>query len=64
MGHVTIDVTIAGFKGQHQLRHILIDTGASYSVFAEDILKAIGAYKLPAKIPLELGDGKVVQADA
>jgi len=64
MGHVTIDVAMAGSRGQHQLRNILIDTGAGYSVFAEDILKAIGAHELPAKIPLELLDGKVVHADA
>ena len=64
MGHVTIDVSISGSKGEHRLEGILIDTGASYSVFSEAILKDIGAFKLPAKVPIELGDGKIVQADA
>ena len=64
MGHVTTDVTIIGSKGEHKLKDILVDTGASYSVFSEEVLKEIGASKLPVKVSVELGNGRVIQADA
>lgn len=64
MGHVAIDVTVISSKGEHKLKNVLIDTGATYSVFSEEVLKDIGAFKLPIKVPVELGDGRIVQADA
>jgi len=64
MGHISVDVTITGSRGEHKLSNILIDTGATYSVFLEEILKDIDASKLPTKVSIELGDGRVIQADA
>lgn len=64
MGHTIVDVVIIGPKGERELKGILVDTGATYSVFSEEVLKDIGASKLPAKVPVELGDGRVIQADA
>ncbi len=64
MGHITVDVTITGPGGEHRLKNILIDTGATYSVFLEEVLKDIGAFKLPTKVSIELGDGRVIQANA
>jgi len=64
MGHTIVDVVIIGPKGERELKGILVDTGATYSVFSEEVLKDIGVSKLPAKVPVELGDGRVIQADA
>jgi len=64
MGHTIVDVVIIGSKGEHGLRGMLVDTGATYSVLSEEVLKDIGASRLPAKVPVELGDGRIIQADA
>jgi predicted aspartyl protease len=64
MGHVYMDVILKGEKGKEKLEKVIVDTGATYSFFEEDLLKKIGAQKLPFEKEIELGDGKRVKAKA
>ena len=64
MGHTYVDIVIIGSKGEHQLRNIMVDTGATYSVIPEEILEAVGSSKLPGKVSLELGNGRAIEADS
>jgi len=63
MGHVYIDIFVKGEKGKEKIEKILVDTGATFTFLEEEILKKIGASKLPTQIEVELGDGKRVLAD-
>ncbi|MEO0228345.1 MAG: aspartyl protease family protein [candidate division WOR-3 bacterium] len=64
MGHLYADILIKGKKAKVQLRRVLIDTGATYTVLPGHILKKIGAPKIPGEIKIELGNGKRVKAKA
>ncbi len=64
MGHVSVDVSVIGTKGRRNLKGLIVDTGATYTVLSREVLEAIGALKLPGKFPLKLGDGRSVEADA
>lgn len=64
MGHVYMNVILKGEKGEKELKNVTVDTGATFSFVEEDVLKEIGAPKLPSKTEIELGDGKKVLADA
>ncbi len=54
---------VRGARGEAVLSHILVDTGASYTVLPEDVVERVGAWLLPHRVALELGDGRVVEAN-
>lgn len=64
MGHLHTDITVRGSKAAVKLKNVLIDTGATYTVLPEELLKKIGASPIPAKVEVELGNGKKVKAKA
>lgn len=64
MGHTYIEITLFGAEGEHKEKGVMVDTGATYTMLPEEVLKNIGAFKFPGKVPLELGDGRTVEADA
>ena len=63
MGHVYADIIVRGRIGEILLKNIIVDTGASYTVLDKNIVEKIGAWFIPYKIDLELGDGRIVKAD-
>ncbi len=63
MGHVYADVKVKGAKDEVTLKGVIVDTGASYTALPEDVVEGVGAWLLPHRISLELGDGSVVEAD-
>lgn len=62
MGHLFTDIILRGAKAERELKNVLIDTGATYTVLPADILEEIGAWGPLPEIDLELGDGKKVRA--
>jgi len=44
MGHLYIDMTIRGNKATVELKSVLVDTGATYTVLPEKILEEVGAW--------------------
>jgi predicted aspartyl protease len=58
------DIKITGKKISKTIKRILIDTGASYTVLPKDILRQVGAFELPARFYLYLGNGKKVLASS
>jgi predicted aspartyl protease len=64
MGHVYMSIIVKGKKGEEKLENVVVDTGATYTFLEGEVLKKIGALKLPTQIEVELGDGKKVLADA
>lgn len=64
MGHLRVDIAVRGSKTVLRLKGVLIDTGATYTVLPEDLLKKVGASPIPAKVEVELGNGKKVKAKA
>ncbi|MFQ6095614.1 MAG: retroviral-like aspartic protease family protein [Candidatus Bathyarchaeia archaeon] len=56
-------MSVRGERGEVKLENVLVDTGATYTVLPEKLLWDIGAVKIPPyKAPLELGDGRKVEA--
>jgi predicted aspartyl protease len=54
---------VRGNKTKTKLKKVLINTGATYTVLPEDILKEVGAWgPLTEEVEVELGDGKKVKA--
>jgi HJR/Mrr/RecB family endonuclease/predicted aspartyl protease len=64
MGHLHTDIVIRGNKAQTELKNVLIDTGATYTVLPESTLREIGASRIPGESEVELGNGKKVKAKA
>lgn len=64
MGHLYTDMTVRGSKSSARLKNVLIDTGATYTVLPESVLKKIGAARVPTEIQVELGNGEKVKAKA
>jgi len=64
MGHIYTDITVRGNKGSIELKNVLIDTGATYTVLPEDVLKQIGASPIPGYVEIKLGDSKKVKCKA
>lgn len=64
MGHLYTDIVVRGSKGAKELKNVLIDTGATYTVLPENVLEEVGASKIPTKVEVELGNGKTIEADA
>jgi predicted aspartyl protease len=63
MGHVFVDIVVKGSRGEEKLEKVLVDTGASYTVLDLDIVERVSAWRIPFRISLELGDGRVVEAE-
>ena len=61
MGHVYVDAVLVGPRGQMELRNMLVDTGATYTMLEEGKLVAVGALG-PLTANVELSDGRVVEA--
>ena len=64
MGHLHTDMTVRGNKAAVELKSVLIDTGATYTVLPKKVLDEVGAGEIPTKIDVELGNGKKVKAKA
>ena len=64
MGHLYADMTVRGSKASVQLKKVLIDTGATYTVLPEEILEEVGAWGPMPEVEVELGNGEKVKAKA
>lgn len=64
MGETRVDLIIKGEKGQEVIKDVLVDTGASFSFLPKDRLERAGAFLLPEKTKVELGNGERVEAEA
>jgi predicted aspartyl protease len=64
MGYLYTDMTIRGSKAAVELKNVLIDTGAIYTVLPEEILEQAGAARIPTEVEIELGNGERVKANA
>jgi len=59
LGTFQYPLTLVGPSGEVDVE-ALVDTGATYSVFARETLEHIGVAPID-KMPFELGDGRVVE---
>jgi len=64
MGHLYTDVTVKGSKTALELKNVLVDTGATYTVLPEEVLEEVGAWGPMPDIEVELGNGEKVKARA
>jgi predicted aspartyl protease len=64
MGHLHTDMTVRGSKAAVELKNVLIDTGATYTVLPEEVLEQVGAARIPTEVEVELGNGETVKAKA
>ncbi len=64
MGHIHTDMTVRGSKAAVELKNVLIDTGATYTVLPEKVLEKVGASRIPGEVEVELGNGQSVKAKA
>ncbi len=62
MGHLYTDVKVKGSKGTVEIKRVLIDTGATFTVLPQELLKKIAASRLPTDVGVELGNGKKIKA--
>jgi predicted aspartyl protease len=53
---------VRGSKGVVELKNVLIDTGATYTVLPKKILEEVGAWGPMPKLEVSLGDGRKVKA--
>ena len=63
MGHVFVDVVVKGSRGEEKLEKVMVDTGASHTVLDLDVVERVYAWRIPYRTSLELGDGRVVEAE-
>ena len=64
LGHVHVDISVRGEKGERSVEKVLVDTGATYTILPLNVLEKVGAVKIPPyTAPLELGDGRKVDAE-
>jgi predicted aspartyl protease len=64
MGHLYTDMTVRGSKAAVELKNVLIDTGATYTVLPEEILEEVGAWGPMPEVEVALGNGEKVKAKA
>ncbi len=57
MGHIHVEVRLSAVRPATV--RMLVDTGATYSFVPEEVATAIGAPRLPERIPVTLADGSV-----
>lgn len=63
MGHIHVDARVKGEKGERDLKEILIDTGATYTILPLELVEEAGAARIPPyTTDVELGDGRTVKA--
>jgi predicted aspartyl protease len=61
LGHVRIDVKILGQKGAVELKNILVDTGATYTVLPPEIINKVDLVKTSLKTPVKIVNGRIVE---
>ena len=64
MGHLHTNITVRGSKATVEIKNVLIDTGANYTILPMKVLEEVGAGRIPTEVEVELGDGKKVKARA
>ena len=64
MGHIRTDITVKGKKSSIELKNVLIDTGATYTVLPEEVLEEVGAWEPMPGVEIELGNGEKVTTKA
>lgn len=64
MDHLHSDIVVRGHKAETELKSVVIDTGATFTVLPENTLDEIGASKIPGETEEELGNGNKVKARA
>jgi len=64
MGRLRTDMMVRGSKAAVELKNVLIDAGATYTVLPEKILEEVGAWGPMPEVEVELGNGERVKAKA
>lgn len=64
MGHLHTDMTVRGDRAAVELKNVLIDTGATYTVLPGEVLEEMGAGRLPGEFEVTLGNREKVKAKA
>jgi predicted aspartyl protease len=64
MGHLYTDIMVRGGKAATELKNVLVDTGATYTVLPRTVLEQIGAWGPMPEMEVELGNGVKVKAKA
>lgn len=64
MGHLHTDTIVRGSKAAVELKDVLIDTGATYTVLPEEVLEEVGAWGPLSEVEVESGNGEKVKAKA
>jgi len=57
-------MTVKGDKAAVELKNVLIDTGAIYTVLPNEVLEEVGAWGPMPGLEIELGNGEKVMARA
>jgi len=59
MGHVVVNISLKGERGEQALTEVLVDTGATYTLLSPEVVKQVGAWKIaPYTLEVGLGDGR------
>lgn len=61
MGHVEVDAYIRGITEEVELKSVVVDTGATYTILPTELVEKIGAIKTPYTVDVELGDGRRIK---
>jgi len=64
MGHLHADIIVRGSKGATELKNVLVDTGATFTVLPRDVLEEVGAWGPISDYQVELGNEAKVKARA
>lgn len=65
MEHMHTDMVVRGSKTMEELKDVLIDTGATYTVLPEEVMERVGELmKFPNDVDIELGNGNRIKARA
>ena len=63
LGHVRVDARIVGRKGVLELKRVLVDTGATYTVLPPEAIGKAGLVKTGYKAPVKTADGRIVEGE-
>jgi predicted aspartyl protease len=62
MAHVYADIVVKGTKGQAELEHVLVDTGATFTTLPADVIQQIDLPPLPGgDVEISVADGRTVK---
>lgn len=64
MGHLHTDIAVRGSRATAELKNVLVDTGATYTVLPEKVLEEVGAWGPLSEVEIELGNQQKVKAKA